>query len=127
PRPVYKLHAAAKRAVGNAEKQRQRKYAVSKTCASAGCSPSAMIAGAIGTRASMANPASTLNQIDCQTTGPTRSGRPAPVYCATNVVAYEAVWKIKLNGVQKRIAAGMAAPTSAELCRLRRIRSSAIC
>src|SRR5207248_3588750 len=104
-------------AVGKAEKHRQRKYPVSRICASAGCSPSAIIAGAIGTSASMASPASTLNQIDCQTAGPTRSGRPAPVYCATKVVAYEAVWKIRLNGVQKRIAAGIAAPTSAELCR----------
>ena len=32
-----------------------------------------------------ASPAATAKWIPCQTAGPTRSGRPAPVYWATNV------------------------------------------
>ncbi len=59
--------------------------------------------------------------IPCQTAGPTRAGRPAPVYWATKVETYPAVTWSNPNGSQYHMTAGNDAAISRESCQASRI------
>ena len=71
--------------IGSAAKHQHRKYTTSSVCNAAVWPPIAIKCGAAGTMRRNSSPAMMAKCIPCQTAGPTRSGRPAPVYCATKV------------------------------------------
>jgi hypothetical protein len=85
PRPEKKPLIAVITSIGNPENARQRRYLTSSSCKADVCPPSAIKVGAAGTTNKKSSPMTTAKWMPCQTAGPTRCGRPAPVYCATKV------------------------------------------